>query len=236
MGNIGDQLSLVFVVILQGFRHKVHGIGDKAKLVLPVHLDRGTEISEGVFSGDFPDLPDGPADDEPDHEGEEDDQKHEQDLRYIKGKQISFFFLHNNGHGRVDRDVSAHMVVVGHRDQNAQRLFGKHAEKVSDHVVFAAGKYGIEIRDLHRFLQDAGGVGVQKQFAVPADQPDACVQIDIQGSEPGLNGCQSRPVFRFFKIISHVLVRHVEPLLIESGGSGGHCVLHHEMRGKRRDA
>ena len=84
MGNVGDQLSLVFVVILQGFGHEIHGIRDETQLVLPIHTDESGEIAEGVFAGAFPDSADGQADDQPDCQGKEQDQEHEQDLGDIK--------------------------------------------------------------------------------------------------------------------------------------------------------
>ena len=65
VGYIGNQFPLVFIIIPKGSRHKIHGVCQIAKLVIPFQRDGCLEISNGIISGSFPESAKRVIDDQP---------------------------------------------------------------------------------------------------------------------------------------------------------------------------
>ena len=75
-------------------------------------MNRSTVIAEGIFSGAFAHAPDGPEDDQPVGACKKEGESHEQDHRDIEREQIALFFTDNDGHGGMDGNIPAHMIIM----------------------------------------------------------------------------------------------------------------------------
>ena len=89
-------------------------------------------------------------------------------------------------------------------------------KKVTGRIVASVGKDGSEFWDFLMISGNGRIGGIQNQFAVRVNQPDLCIQIDADSAKMRLDGGQIFPVILLFKIISYILVGHVDPLLVKS--------------------
>lgn len=51
VGDVGNQFSLVFVIISEGSCHEIHGMRQIAELILAIQADRFFKIPDGIISG-----------------------------------------------------------------------------------------------------------------------------------------------------------------------------------------
>lgn len=147
VGDVGDEVLLVFLHLVQLVGHVIQGIGQITHLIVGVHGDAVVQVPGCILVGAHRDLAQGQINGFGEHQQNDGGQHEDQKRGDVKDIQNPVLRVLHLAHGQMDQHITVGVVIPGNGGGNAEHVLGKQAVVAPDGVGTVADGRGIEIVD-----------------------------------------------------------------------------------------
>ena len=166
VGDVGDEVLLVFLHLVQLVGHVIQGVGQITHLIVGVHGDAVVQVPGRVLVGAHRDLAQRQINGFGEHQQNDGGQHEDQKRGDVENVQNPVLRVLHLAHGQVDQHITVGVVIPGNGGGNAEHVLGEQAVVAPDGVGTVADGRGIEIVDHGVHPRAAGAVHDNGTLAV----------------------------------------------------------------------